>query len=367
MGGFAVFAYNHGVELMTARFKRVFDGSLTLGLSSPLYELAYRAYRDPVYLPTIAQARQAPNEITLCCGVPGVPDAARIPAHSTLMEGSGYVFLRQGTAVDFRQIRMNYIQQFDRGEADRFTTFLARNNTEADGHVGRIAYSVPGAEWMSETAAHNAIVIDGQSERAEDGRLVAAELSPETPIAVVSTLPDAPFYAGVQQLRGIALIDDAYIVFDRVSADRPVTIDRYQYGKGKVALQFTAAKVDTLPNLPAVGRFTGIEGGACGKEVRITFNGELNIRLVADREISVYQAITFGGYQGQPMAVTFARADKATEITFLTAFVQGKDAVPPLLRIKESSAARQVFEVESHGKVYTITADIAKKTVTVTR
>ncbi len=61
LGGFAIFAGYHGVDLMTARFKRVFDGSLTMGLSSPLYELAYRAYRDPAYLPTIAQLRRGPK------------------------------------------------------------------------------------------------------------------------------------------------------------------------------------------------------------------------------------------------------------------------------------------------------------------
>lgn len=364
MGGFAVFAHQHGVELMTPRFKRVFDGSLALGLNTPLYELAYRVYREPLYLPLVTQWRQRANEITMFCGVPEIPDATKLPARSVLMKGSGYLFLRKGTAQDFREIRMNYIQQFDRLEADRLTTFLYNNRTQIDSTPARIAYSVPGAEWMAATAAHNTIVINGGDQRTVDGRLIAADLSPETPIAVVGTLAEAPYYEGVQQVRGIALIDDAYIVFDRISANRPVTIDRYQYGKGKVELQFATAPVGELPRLPEAGRFKDVEGGSCGREARINF-GDLRMRLVSDLEVSGYRATTFGGYQGQPMEVTFVRADGVQEVSFLAAFVQGTEE-PPLLRIKESTAARMVLEVESHGKVYTLAADLAKQAVKVT-
>ena len=366
MGGFGIFAYNHGVNLMTARLKRVFDGTMSLGIESPIFELAYRTYREPAYLPMITQIRQRQNEVTLLCGVPGVPDATKIPVNSTVMEGSGYLFLRKGTASDFRELRLNYLQQFDRLEADRFTTFFYKNNAQIDAHVGRIAYSVPGSAWMAATPAHNSIVIDGQDAHEVNGRLIAADLSAETPVAVVSTLAEAPFYQGVQQIRGIALIDNAYIVFDRITADRPVTIDRYQYGKGQAALQCKVETIDTLSNLPAAGKFVSLQGGDCGKEVRIDFGGDLKMHLVSDKDIGAYKAITFGGYQGQTMEVTFVRAEKAREVTFLAAFVQGKEANPPQLRIKESTVTRQIFEVESKGTVYTISVDIANETVAVT-
>ena len=64
------------------------------------------------------------------------------------MDGMGYIFLRRGHAADSREIHMNYREQFDRNEFDRFTTFFYRNGGQVDSTVARLSYTAPGpAGW----------------------------------------------------------------------------------------------------------------------------------------------------------------------------------------------------------------------------
>ncbi len=361
MNAMALFASQYGVELLTPRLKRVYDASLTIGQAGPAYELAYRAYRDPAYLPALAGVRRgAFNEYTLHAGVPGLPDASRLPVHSEVLANSGYVFLRAGTAVDFREIRMNYIKQFERSEQDRLSTMFFRNQRQTDTHVHRIAYSVPGSWWMTHSAAQNTVVVDGGSQREVPSRLAAFNPSPDAPAAVVVTDARMPLYEGVRQVRGIALVGDAAIVFDRIDADAPRMIDRYQYGPGRApALLFDAKPVAALPALPEPGQFKEIAGGPAGREARIDFGDALRMRLVADCDLSLYRAVTFGGYQGRPMSVTFARAGEVKTVTFLAAFVEGKDSEPPTLRIVASSPERMKLEVGSADAARVIDVDVA--------
>ncbi|MBM4036981.1 MAG: hypothetical protein FJ290_00580 [Planctomycetes bacterium] len=355
MAEFAEFAHDQGVNLLTARFKRVFDGSLlTLGGAEVSYELAYRVYRDPAYLQALERARQHPGESAALRGVLGIPRASEMPVRSVLFPGTGYVFLRTGNVADSREIRLNYIKTFDRHERDKFTTFFFRGGQQVDATVGRITYSSPHCAWMESTAAHNAIVVDGEDEREQDGVLVASDLAGQCPIAAVASDPKAPLYDGVAQLRGIALIEGAYIVFDRVTCEKARTFDRYQYGQGKATLRFDAKKLADLPRLPKRGAFTEIEGGPCGKELRVDFANGLKMRLVSDRELAAYKALTVGGYQAGPMEATFARLADATEATFLAAFTLGKDAEPPALRIRQSTADAIVFEVGTPVARHTI-------------
>ncbi len=369
MNDLARFAYGQGVDLYTARFKRVFDGSLNAGLvmgGSGDYELAYRAYGDPRYLPTIAAAREQGNEITGLHGILGLPSAERLPVRSVHMTGAGYVYLRRGTAARWLGIALNYIKPFDRGERDRLTTFFYQTGTQVDSTVGRITYSSPHADWMAATAAHNCIVIDGADEQDADCQLIAFDPSPEAPVAVVATNPVSPLYEGVSQLRCIALLDDSFVVFDRVTCDRPRTIDRYQYGKGTALLGFKAGPIEPLPQaLPKAGAFSQIQGGPCGKEIRIDFENALKMRLVSDGDLEACKGLTFGGYQGTPMEFTFARRT-GREAAFLAAFTLGKDTQPPALAILKSTPDELAFEVKSAARAWNVTIRPKDKKVTVT-
>jgi len=353
---FAIFADDRGLELATPAFKRVLDGSLAAGHGGGFYELAYRRFRDPAYLPGIEAARRqpVPPEISILGGELGLPAADLFPAVSKLMEGAGYIFLRRGTAADYREIRLNYKEQFDRAENDRFTTFFYRNGQQVDSTVGRMMYTTPGSGWMSSSHAHNVIIVDGSDSRPVSGDLISFAGAGETPLAVVTDNPAAPLFAGVRQLRGIALLGDAYVVFDRVVSDEPRTLDRYQYGRGKATLGFPAAALAGPPPLiPEIGRFTEIRGGPCGRELRLSFENNLAMRLVCDHDMTGFAALTFNALG--PLQTTWARVENAREATFLAVFSLGKDAEPPEARIVKSGADEIVLEVQDKERAWTIT------------
>ena len=355
MNNFAFFAADRGLDLMTPRFKRVYDASLSLGMDAG-YELAYRQYHEPAYLVRLEATRKHPGEQSILYGVLDLPKATDVPMASKLMDGMGYIFLRRGTAADFSEIRLNYKEQFDRGEHDRYTTFFYRNGRQVDSCIGRCRYSDPGARFMADTAAHNTIVINGQDSRDVTGDLLVWQGDGPTPLAVVATDPKATLYEGVRQLRGIALLGDAYVVFDRVVCDGPRTIDRYQYGQGKAALAFkTEPPAAPLPKLPERGRFIEVVSGPAGKELRIDFGNDLKMRLVCDRDMTGGKARTHGGYQQMMMDVTWARVDNAREATFLATFSLGKEADPPAATIVKCTDDEIVLEIKAKDRAWAIT------------
>lgn len=354
-----------GIDLMTPRIKRIFDGTLNLGENvSPGYELAYRAYREPNYLPGLEGIRKIPGEASILYGVLPLPPAGEAKLASVHMEGSGYIMLRRGSPLDSWEIRLNYKAQLDRGEADRYSTWFYRSNRQVDSGIGRRRYSSPGAVFQEATAAHNTIVIDGQNSRDVIGQLVAYQGEGDTPFAVVQTDPTATLFAGVRQLRGIAILGDAYVVFDRVVCDTPCTIDRYQYA-GPANLKFAAAAPATpLTKLNEKGRFTDVLTGAAGKEMRIDFGGGLKMRLVCDQEMTGGKART-PTEPNETMDVTWARVDNARGATFLATFSLGQDTEPPAVKIVKSADDELILEVQGKGKTYTMTVKPTEKKVVV--
>jgi|GEM_PF-2357550 len=373
MDAFAAFAYGQNVNLYTARFKRVFDGSLTVGgdLAAASYETAYAVYRDPAYLAILErQRRGGPSEQAALQGILGLASAKDFPVVSEHLPGTGYLLLRKGNATDSYEIRLNYIKTFDRSEFDKFTTIFYRNGQQLETWPGRMSYGSVNGEFMYATAAHNTIVIDGLDERSTDGRLIAFAPDPETPLAVVATEPAAPFYDGVQQLRAIAIIENNYVVFDAVRADRPRTIDRYQYGHGQAA--FAGALAPAGPDFPCLPHpdyqpIKQVEVGACGKQTRLGYKDDFTMTLVSENDLQFCKGITRGGYGGMPMEVTFVRATNVSAAAFLAAFTWGKDPAPPSLRIQKNTPAEIVLEVKIAARIYTIQIDPLNKTAKITR
>jgi hypothetical protein len=359
MNTFARFAAERGLDLMTPRFKRVYDASITLGLAVyTSYELAYRQYRDLTYLiPLEAERKNGLGEWAVCSGVLDLPKAGEVKIASKLMDGMGYIFLRHGTAADYREIRLNYKEQFDRNEHDRFGATFYRNGSQVDSGILRCNYSDPGGHFMEATPAHNAIVIDGQNSRDVISDLLVWQGDGDTPLAVVATDPKATLYAGVRQLRGIALLRDAYVVFDRVVCEQPRTIDRYQYGQGKSVFTFPLQTPAAPPGkLPEAGYFTEVVTGAAGKELRIGFENDLNMRLVCDQDMVAGKARTpVGGWRPAKIEVTWARVDNCKEATFLAVFSLGKDAEPPAAKIVKSTDDEIVLEMKAKDKSHTVT------------
>ncbi|MCF7854928.1 MAG: heparinase II/III family protein [Candidatus Pacebacteria bacterium] len=372
MDEFAAFALEQNVNLYTERFKRVYDGSLSVGnLAAASYEAAYTVYRDPAYL-RILQGRRGKGTSgqAIFHGTLGLADVGDIPITSTHMPGAGYIFLRRGQAGDSYEIRLNYIKYFDRDEKDRFSTFFLRNGRQLETMPGRMSYGDYNAEFMYATAAHNTVVIDGQDQRAVHGRLVAYEPDPDTPLAVVATASDTPLYEGVQQLRAIALIENNYIVFDAVRCDKPRTVDRYQYGRGQAAFssQLTPADSD-FPHVPHpdFNPITKVAVGAPGKQGVLKFKDNFTMTVVSEQDMQLCRALTHGGYGGRPMEVTFARVANTRDASFLAAFTWGDKPAPPALTIIENTPDEIRLGVDIGPRTYAIDIDVAGKTAKVVK
>ena len=374
MEHFAAYAHDRGVNLYTPRFERVFSASINAGLPVASYEMAYRVYGKLSYLPAIEAKRQRVGESPALHGLLGLPAAASLPARSTIMSGGGFVYLKQGNATDYLEIRLNYIRQFDRHEHDRLTTFFFQNGRQVDSTAGRIAYGLGGG-WMPATAAHNCIVIDGQNSRASGGKLIAKDLSPEAPIAVVGTDPVTPYYEGVDQLRAIAIFDKLFVVFDRVVCKEPRMIDRYQWGPGRIRIEGGMKPVDPAPeSLPATGRFSELQGGVAGKDLQIAFErlgrkkevvSAMRMRVVSDRDLTAYRALTIGGWKAHPREVSFVRAGKVKDAAILAVFSLDKKRPLPELAIVKNTPQAIVFTVASAEKTRTVTIAPTAGTVTV--
>ena len=367
MNQFAEFVSHYGLNLYTPRFQRVFDGALAAGNYAGSYEMPYRIYGNPAYLPVVAAGRSRMNWETAIDGIPGLPEVSALPVQSAHLPGAGYVILRQGNAAQYTELRFNYRLGFERSENERLSTLFFRSGVRVDANVGRITYFSPRSEWMYVAAAHNLVTADGLEQTGAAANLVALDLQGECPVAVAESDAAAPLYPDAQLLRAVALVEDAFIVFDHCSAGRPRTFDRYQYGPGAAKFSSPTPPVaGMLECLPSKGQFAQLAGGPAGKTATVAFAGNaLKMRLLSDGDFELFKAVTVGGYQAMPMEVTFARRGKTTQASFLAAYSVGKDREPPALRLLPAEGGKLAFEVKTVTKTYTFTIDLKVKCVTV--
>ncbi len=372
---FAYFAYRNGVNLYTENLKRVFDGSVIAGgaYAATSYETAYSVYRDSLYLPLLTEERkkQAANsaEHLALTGILGIPEVSTENVASAIMKGTGYIYLRKGTPNDYREIKLNYIKYFDRTEKDRFSTFFYENQKRIDGGVNRMSYGDRNVHFMYATAAHNAIVINGQDQRETTGELLAFHPDVELPVAVIQTDPHVPLYEGVQQIRATALVEDFYIVFDKITSEKPVTIDRFQYGLKKATVQNTLMPVaDDFPYVAQKEHdaITNITGAPSEKLVLIDFENGMKMKLVSDKSFDIYKGETYGGQWQGDMDVTFARMADSTQGAFLAAFSHGTDKPLPQLQIISNSPHEILLSIATREKTYRININLPEETVSVT-
>jgi len=222
---------------------------------------------------------------------------------------------------------------------------------------------------MMHSAAHNMIVINGESYiPAAEGILIGFQDSPVIPVVAIAGDPAAPFYKGVAQVRCAALLGTSeYIVFDRVICDEPVTIDRYQWGKGIAQMSTELKPFDTIDFIPDPKNsfFSEIKGGPAGKALDILFGNGLKMHLMSDVPFEPFRAMSHGGYESVPMEVTFARRTQAKGVNhFLATFSYGADISPAAGAILKSTDEEIQFSIKSEKEgMYLITIDLKNKNV----
>ncbi len=231
MGEAAELMWEQGVNLFCPAWKRVFDGSVAIspsGVSSYgpwLFELAYRQWRDPAYLPTLKSSRQKPNWTTVNHGVIGLPPSSGTLDSKSELSGAGYLFLRRATPQGHRTLAINYGMQWERSEKDRLHVRMFVDGEPVSRQVGRITYGSPFAASMGRSFAHNLVTIDRKDMLEE--RLVLDKTIEEDRLsaALFRTDADRPLYPGVSQSRLVAIVGSAFFVADVLQGTEPHLYD----------------------------------------------------------------------------------------------------------------------------------------------
>lgn len=281
-----------GVNVMNARFKRVFDGMVN---NSPqgiyeqpntwgAFEFAYRIYRDPKYIPTLKAAKLWPPmyehdvilkgatrpeespKVSNDVSQPGDPSTALVPrfaqdddrkigdrlTESSLLPNVGYLWLREQSQQGFRALSINYISQWDRLEHDRLHFSLFDEHGRVTSEIGRIIYSAPEAGTMKNTFAHNSVVVDGKNQELQPSTLAAFLDRPSLPAALITEDVQSPLYPGIEFSRVVAILDGVFFVGDLYHGKGKHTFDWPLYApwqpgdKEKIAVPRTALKLEKV-------------------------------------------------------------------------------------------------------------------------
>ena len=234
MLNFARFLDDRGVNVMNARFKRVFDGMVE---HSPqgiyeqantwsAFDFAYRVYREPKYIPTLKAAKLWPPKYLSAKEIRAAESkvGARL-TESSVLPNVGYLWLREQSPSGFRALSINYISQWDRLEHDRLHYSLFDETGRLTSEIGRIIYSAPEAPQMENTFAHNSFVVDGKNQEFQPSKLAAFLDRPSLPAALITENSQSPLYAGLEYSRVVAILDGVFFVGDSLVGRNEHTFD----------------------------------------------------------------------------------------------------------------------------------------------
>jgi hypothetical protein len=258
-----------GVNVMNARFKRVFDGMVA---NSPqgiyeqqntwsAFDFAYRIYRERKYIPTLKAAGLWPpkylsaEEIRVAESKAG----ARLQ-ESSLLPNVGYLWLREQSPSGFRALSINFISQWDRSEHDRLHYSLFDETGRVTSEIGRIIYSAPAAETMANTFAHNSFVVDGKNQEFQPSKLGAFLDRPSLPAALITENPRSPLYPGLEYSRVVALLDGVFFIGDLLHGKSEHTFDWPLYTPWQPGDKEEIGVARTNPKLAPVSEPAGTFG-----------------------------------------------------------------------------------------------------------
>ncbi len=208
---------SYGLNVMSPRFKRVFDygikhsptGIVLERSLARFYVDAYRNYKDPAYIPTLKYHHLWP-----------IPDdknpskeEVKPLAMSSVLPNNGYLWLREKSAKGLRSMSINYIMQRDRGEHDRLHVELY-DPERLTSEVFRITYGSKQAKAMYQSISHNTVVMDQKDYRDLPSKLAVFLKRKQLPAALITEEPASPLYENTKFGRVLALLDGIYFIGD---------------------------------------------------------------------------------------------------------------------------------------------------------
>lgn len=243
-------ASHHGIDLFSGNFKKMFDAplffampNLTLpnfndsGFSNlkgkgDMYEWAYAHWQEPLYVPLI-EAKKRTGNFALWFGVPelgtGSGDVSQGSRNSL---PSGYAILEKGKGSDATWLCLKYGPHGgSHGHHDKNHFLLYSRGRIVMPDSGMHLYSSPlHKTWDKTTVAHNALVVDEETQERATGRSVAFGSLGEIDYSITEA---GEIYPDVKHYRTAALIHENLIVFiDQVQAKKKHQLDLVSHFRG---------------------------------------------------------------------------------------------------------------------------------------
>ncbi len=154
---------------------------------------------------------------------------------SQVLSDIGVGILRQGSGADAKCAMMDYgIHGDHHGHPDKLNLILYALGLEVFLDPGRISYSVPEYEsWSRTTVAHNTVVINGENQKPDTGKLLHFEIKPEYSACFAES--DSA-YSRHEISRFLLLADNFLIDVFRVEGSRKDSLDWLLHVRGDLKL-----------------------------------------------------------------------------------------------------------------------------------
>ena len=237
-----------------------------------LVEQAYHALKDPALEPLLPSR---PNLETVLFGrQASARDRPRI-AGSEVFRGAGHAILRTaGDAGLSAAITFGPYGGFH-GHLDKLTFVLFGFGKELGVDPGRAAsqaYRLPiHRDWYKATLGHNAVLVDGASQKPAEGKLESFAAN-DAYAAVVAGCDAA--YDGVAQRRLLVMTPTYLLVFDDLASDKPRRYDWIYHGRGaSAACPAATADGKVGEKYPGQEYIQNVKAGAADGPVRVAFAG----------------------------------------------------------------------------------------------
>ncbi|MFP4500144.1 MAG: alginate lyase family protein [Candidatus Hydrogenedentota bacterium] len=351
-------AARQDVNLFSKRVKRFYDAPLRYLLpdftfpplnnsdrrsileSAHLYEVAYRRYEDPVYTPLLGE-RNTP--LALVWGAPSLPADApeTLILESMRIMDDGLAVLRAdggktAAFLDFSGEGTVHTQPAKLG-----VLFFAHGDQRFV-DPGRLSYNHPlHAAWYAHTVAHNAPVVNGQSQQPSAGRCTAFAVTDDFQ-AVRAACEDA--YPNAILHRTLAQRGPVWIDVVQVFAGMPVQADLPLHLRGDLEGLPEAKPASSLGTDDGYDKLRAVE--ALGKPAftcNLDTGDGTGIRItIADPDGAAYHAEGHGSMPTEWLPMILRRQE-GRSLTFVAVYERYTGDPPPAIPIEiETGAALRV-------------------------
>jgi hypothetical protein len=344
------------------------DGSLpafghtNVGYSAAAYapEVAYRYYRDPVYLAMTIQAFRDDESARLFWEDPKIPEEVEaLSLPSTHLAALGVTLLR--TAPD-AALGLSWGAP-QRNDPSRLDFHLHGKGGHLIWGSGTIGYGHPAYEkWYRQSVSRNVLVVDETTQTPKAGRTLFLDMDgPEQ--AIAAELADA--YAGTRWLRTAILFEEGEaLLVDVLSSPRERTVDWICQLPGQVTTDLDMTDAPSVfGSESGYDELSDVRGGDASKPFAVTLQHEgrgVRLRSAPAEEGRFYLATGRTGKLAEPSPVGLLRRERAKEAVFAVLFQPYADNPPQAGRVELLSSASDAVRVSVQTSERTYEVTIAR-------